>query len=534
MYEEFFDLQNRPFIAAAQVERYFPAAAIETARKTITRCIERAEGTALLMGSSGTGKTLLCEVLAQQLGDRFQTAMLTCGHLGTRKALLQAVLFALDQPFRDMDEGYLRLTLVDYLMATSKASQGLVLLIDEAHTLSWRLLEELRLITNLAVAGQPRVRVVLCGNGSLEESFANPKLDSFSQRVAARCYLGSFNRAETAAYVRHQIGVCGGNADAIVSREALESVHQATDGIPRLINQVCDHALILANVAGKNMLHRGIIEEAWADLQQLPAPWSGDADEAAESNVVEFGDLDDTQDESPEAIPFRRSERNKPDIESQLNSIDSNMAQLDEDFRPAGSIGFETGFSRPLVEIDNSNPFDEEFAEEEVVLDRFAAIETSIFAGLPSVISSESHGLATELAAAARTVEPALRVRESEDWPAAEEAAESNHTSEFFAMPLSSKGAAVTPARNIAAAAPEAPALQKSPDPAPAVFGRGTVTPALVQSRPSPAAEAADDLDDRDMIVIEEDAPSVVAPMRPSALVRRQEYRQLFAKLRRG
>src|SRR5580698_9921498 len=98
MYEAFFHLRRRPFAAAVQVERYFPAASIEQARKTIVRCIERAEGPAIVVGPAGTGKTLLCQLLARQLGDRFKTAVLTCGHVGARRALLQAILFELGQP----------------------------------------------------------------------------------------------------------------------------------------------------------------------------------------------------------------------------------------------------------------------------------------------------------------------------------------------------------------------------------------------------------------------------------------------------
>ena len=115
MYEAFFQLSERPFAAAPIASRYFPAAAIENARKTLTRCIERAEGASLVVGPSGTGKSLLCQVMAEQFRDTFAVATLASGQLSTRRGLLQAILFELGLPYRGMEEGELRLSLIDHL-----------------------------------------------------------------------------------------------------------------------------------------------------------------------------------------------------------------------------------------------------------------------------------------------------------------------------------------------------------------------------------------------------------------------------------
>src|SRR5262249_30876280 len=160
-----------------------------------------------------------------------------------------AILYELGLPYRGMDEGELRLSLVDHLEPGADNNEGLLLLIDEAHTLPWRLLEEVRMITNVVRNGQPRVRVVLAGNAALEERFASPKLNSFSQRLAARCYLEALDCAETLEYVRAQISSSGAATDKFFGEDALRSVYRASDGIPRLINQICDHALILAGLA---------------------------------------------------------------------------------------------------------------------------------------------------------------------------------------------------------------------------------------------------------------------------------------------
>ncbi|HEX7447796.1 MAG TPA: AAA family ATPase, partial [Pirellulales bacterium] len=299
MYENFFKFEQRPFAAAPRVDRYFPAKAIEAARQALCRAIERAEGAGLLIGPAGTGKTLLCQILADRFRGQFAVALLSNGHLNTRRELLQAILFELGLPYRRLEEGELRLSLIDYLSSEQNAGQGMLLLLDEAHTFSQRLLEEVRLISNLVRNGQPRVRLVMAGGPALEERFASPRLEAFSQRIATRCYLESLDYAQTQQYVVAQLAAVGVEPQRVFTADALEGIFRATDGVPRLINQVCDHALMLAFAGGRRQIDASGIEEAWSDLQQLPTPWNG-VDETAESSAaarddsfIEFGGLDD-------------------------------------------------------------------------------------------------------------------------------------------------------------------------------------------------------------------------------------------------
>jgi type II secretory pathway predicted ATPase ExeA len=393
MYDGCFGLNRRPFVSVPQIDYYFPAAAIEGARATLARCIQRGEGPALVVGPSGTGKTLLCLLMAEQFRRSFQVVMLQSGRLSTRRALFQAILYELGRPYRGMDEGEARLAVVEYLMADGSGLRGLLLLVDEAHSLPLRLLEEIRLLTNLARNGQPLVRLVLAGGPVLEERFASPKLDSFSQRLSARCYLETLNRSETEGYIQAQINAAGGCGDQVFPAETCQSVFQATDGVPRLINQVCDHSLVLAYVAGHRRIEPSHIEEAWGDLQQLPTPTSGEPKGDSGGGVIEFGSLDDQADATPgaastatpvpslwiaEADEDREGDAGEP--VQQIHRIERLLAAADDDFQPAGSIG-------PEVELcfDNSiHPFQQEFAEEEVVADRYAAVALAAAASPPA------------------------------------------------------------------------------------------------------------------------------------------------------
>ena len=299
MYESFFGFSSRPFLAAPQTSLYFPAAAIESARSKLTRCIERAEGCGLLIGATGMGKTLLCEVLAEHFSGQLTPLLLANLRLTTCKELLQALLYQLGAPHRRLQEGELRLSLIDHLHPEGAHPNGILLIADEAHTMPPRLFEELRLLTNMVRNGNPRIRLIMAGGPVLEERFAQPRMASFNQRISARCYLEPFTAKESSEYVRAQTAGAGADPDQLWNDTALRAIHRHATGCPRLINQLCDQALVLAASTSCRQLTETEIDAAWADLQQLPLPTgsgtvasSEDQNPETHTAVIEFGSLD--------------------------------------------------------------------------------------------------------------------------------------------------------------------------------------------------------------------------------------------------
>jgi type II secretory pathway predicted ATPase ExeA len=548
MYETFFKFHSRPFPSAPQTKTYFPAAIIENARSTLSRVVERSEGPGLVCGPPGTGKTLLCQLLAEQFQDRFAVALLACGRLKTCTALFQAILYELGLPFRGMNEGELRLSLMDYLEPKSAGHHGLLLLVDEAHTLPLRLLDELRMITNLVRDGQPRVRVVLAGASELEERFASPKLGSFSQRVAGRCYLEPLDSVETTEYVRAQIAAAGGDAARLVTDDALRSVYRATDGIPRLINQVCDHALILASLGGHQQLTSEAIDESWADLQQLPPPWSPASDSGGDAQVVEFGNLDDDSADLPEAIPFRGAPSKQgpsplhvSEPEEQLDAIAEQLSTIENGGAPLAASGTEVELDFP----EFSDPFGERFAEEEVVVHRYSS-DVEIFADVPRVSSWEGQQLGSMLEAidAAQPwqespQQPNVRITQ----PVAEDATKPTAAQQSASSTFSPASDPVLPEEPIPAAATAglsgSAANMVGQDPGGTPENGPTEE---LNSRTEPVVRPDDrSLDklagvasDRDVIVVEDDPTTVPLTQPSGAEPRKPEFRQLFARLRRG
>ena len=265
-------------------------------------CIQRGSGPVIAIGDIGTGKSLLLAKLAAEHQSVFQVANIDCSRINSRKDLLQNILFQLGKPFNMESETELRFAVIESANPTEASPNGLLVLIDDAETLTAELFEELRVLTNIVVNGSPQVRLVLAGRRSLEERLADPALVSFSQRIASRVFLSNLGRDETFGYVVEHINRVGGDGQGMFPAETIAKLHELTDGCPRLINQVCDFVLILAGTRGATTISPSLIQEAWNDVQSLPmgsgSIATADASPMAETadnewTLIEFGQLED-------------------------------------------------------------------------------------------------------------------------------------------------------------------------------------------------------------------------------------------------
>jgi type II secretory pathway predicted ATPase ExeA len=538
---------ERVFPSYPQVSRYFPASSIEDARHRVGRAIERGEGPCVVIGGPGTGKSLLLQVLASQYHERFDVVLPACARLCTRRALLQAMLFELGLPYRMRDEGDLRLSLLDHLLSREECPSGLLLLVDEAQTLSAGLLDELRVLTNLVRGGMPRVRLVLAGSSVLEECFAHPELESFSQRLAARCYLGPFGREETTQFVRAQIAASSVPPEEVIASDAWEAIFEATDGVPRLINQLCDRALAEACAASKSKIDRRIIQVAWSEIQQLPTPWDTPAPTTSPSaplQVVEFGNL--------AAEPIRTSAPDSLLVVEQSEDddfLDVEHTELDEETEDEVITTFSTAKherATATVMLDTGNPFDEEFDEEEVVLDNFAGWDEMFRREAPRVQNRRD----PEFSALVQSAITSADVHETTTTMTTGAPFRMLETDiddyEIDAGDLLETDTSAAPTDDVSDLPPLRLAFGlDSPPPDPKSAFEETMKSSAAWAEPSKEPltptwsrhdaahedELTDDVnsvDEAPVLIVEDD------PVVPSAPVRREEYRNLFSRLRSG
>lgn len=257
-------------MAAPRTQFFHPAAAIAGGLTSIERAIRRAEGMALVVGQPGTGKSLLLAKIAEDVRDDFDVAFLSGTRILTRRSLWQSILAEIGEPYRGIDEVELRMAIVERIRGLAAAGSGLVILVDEAHTLPTRLIEELRLLTNVPTP-LPAVHIVLAGGPKLEELLGLPRMESLAQRIAVRAYLEPLDHAETMAYLRALPKAAGLEWDRLFGPGCDDAVFAATDGVPRLINQICDQALVIAAAAGRRATPADVAA-AWREIQKLPAP----------------------------------------------------------------------------------------------------------------------------------------------------------------------------------------------------------------------------------------------------------------------
>lgn len=495
---------NRPFLAAPRAAFYHPARMIEAARQNLERAIRRSEGIGMVIGPPGTGKSLLLAVIADQLRDDFEVAFLTGARICTRRALWQSILSELGEPYRGIDEADLRIGVLERIRGLSATGSGLVLLVDEAHTLPVRLMEELRLLSNVPTP-LPAVHVVLAGTTDLEERLASPRMESLSQRIAVRAYLEPLDHGETVAYVRSQCATASLDWASRFDAGCDDAVFTITDGVPRLINQLCDHALLRAEEQGRPRVSRGDIEEAWRQIQQLPMPSAGSGgserscvESLSSDGVIEFGSLDDD-------LVVRH---------------DTGFGMMGEESAADASAGDIVAFERPeaaasdpwrgpeveLVFDPASDPFEEYFEHEERVVERLLVRGPEDFRDRRHVASREGADLASRLDAWERTADDAARRPTAGD---------------ERRQPGAGQGTIRAALGRTGAGAAGIDLLDDAMD--------------RMDAMDAAADTVATAADDSDMVVIEDDEFESPEELKRSIFaVRPGDYRQLFARLRRG
>lgn len=344
MYEQVFDFNSRPFTAAPYVKHYFAGEAIQNALEQARLNVDRGAGPVLIVGATGTGKTLLLAMLESQYRDQIRVVNLACARLQERKDLLQSILHQLQLPFKGLSETELRFSLMDYLKPNPNCVGGIILLVDDADGLSSSLLDEMALITKFVAEGQPRVRLVLAGSHRLEENLNEAKLESLNQRIAARCYLENMSRSETTRYLVEHIGRVGGDGERLFPEEACRAIHETTDGYPRLVNQVADHALMLVATRGMAAITQDCVREAWADVQSIPTSFQpqmpavsdpGNLSDDESWSVLEFGQLDGEATDEAEVSVFPTETAQAPVTNSSTEALDGISDQLLDDCEPS-------------------------------------------------------------------------------------------------------------------------------------------------------------------------------------------------------
>lgn len=274
MYQNFFHLKGNPFSGNPDPRYLFLTRDAQEALACLTYGIQARKGFIVLSGEVGTGKTTLLNQLLNWLGGyRATTAFIFNPSLSIVEFLdfmMADFGIACDSPLKS--QALLRLN--HWLLERYRANEPVVLIVDEAQNLSLPVLEEIRLLTNLETSTAKLIQIVLSGQPELEEKLKLPQLRQLRQRINLRARLHPLTVEEVRDYLGERLRIAGANGRQIFTPEAIESVHQCAEGIPRLINLLCEHALISAFADQEDVVTANRIYQTAHDLdldQRSPA-----------------------------------------------------------------------------------------------------------------------------------------------------------------------------------------------------------------------------------------------------------------------
>jgi general secretion pathway protein A len=266
MYLAHFSLNERPFSISPDPRFLFMSNRYREALAHLTYGVEDGGGFVLLTGEVGTGKTTVCRCLLQQLPDDTRLAFVLNPKLDSVE-LLATICDELDIPYPDGCTSLKTFTdeLSQYLLRCYEKGLSVVVMIDEAQNIATEVLEQIRLLTNLETNQKKLLQIILVGQPELQEKLAKRELRQLAQRITARYHLRPLNLKETMAYILHRIRIAGGRKN-LFSRKSIELLHRKTAGVPRLINTICDRALVASSSRKMLQVDHKIMQEAVNDV----------------------------------------------------------------------------------------------------------------------------------------------------------------------------------------------------------------------------------------------------------------------------
>ncbi len=276
MYEAYFGLREPPFAITPDPRFLFLTRSHRDALAYLHYGIEERKGFLVLTGEVGVGKTLVIRTLLGQLPDEVQSAIVMNARLTFKQLLYLALIdFGLTPPGRDKVD--LLLTLQEFLIRMRDRRGNAVLIIDEAQNLSEQALEDFRLLSNLEASNTKLIQIVLVGQPELRSLLARPTLRQLRQRIPGIFDLDRLPPEAVREYVEFRLSVAGSSRPLpVFDEEALSEVGRRSVGIPRLINQICDRALLIAYAKGADGVEGAHVRTA-ADELEVGAPVSPSA-----------------------------------------------------------------------------------------------------------------------------------------------------------------------------------------------------------------------------------------------------------------
>jgi general secretion pathway protein A len=275
MYERYYGFDEKPFSLTPDPKYLYRSQPHANAFDLLQYAIRRREGFVVVTGDIGTGKTTLCRALLERIDRKTVTALVLNPFL-SEEDLLKRILLDFGVISREelkagrlagVSKQELIDTLYEFLLGLIPLNASAVLIIDEAQNLPLPVLEQIRILSNLETDKEKLLQIILVGQLNLQTVLRSPDMRQLDQRVSIRYELKPLDEDAVAAYVSHRLTIAGSAASVSFTRRALRTVHRLSGGIPRLINLICDRALLAGFSQRTNRILPGMVEDAAASLE---------------------------------------------------------------------------------------------------------------------------------------------------------------------------------------------------------------------------------------------------------------------------
>jgi general secretion pathway protein A len=267
LYCRFYGLTERPFNLAPDPRFLFLTPGHREALAQLMYGVQEHKGFILLTGEVGTGKTILLRTLLARVESRAEVAFVTNSTLG-HDEILEYVLADFGIPAAGESRAQRLMALNRFLIDRRRAGVNTVIIIDEAQNLADHTLEQIRLLSNFETPGDKLLQIVLAGQPELRAKLQRPELRQLRQRIGLRCAITPLDPAQVEQYVMNQLRVAGARDRHLFSPAAMRQIAQYSRGIPRMINMVCDHSLLIGYAKQVRRIDAEIVKRAIDYLEE--------------------------------------------------------------------------------------------------------------------------------------------------------------------------------------------------------------------------------------------------------------------------
>jgi general secretion pathway protein A len=267
MYNAFFGFSESPFSLSPDPAFFYRSEQHEEALANLVYGVQSRKGFIVLSGEVGTGKTTMLECLRDYLEAQYiEFAFLFNSRINTEQ-FFEMIAYDLDLPCSRTSKTEVLFALNQLLVEQAQEGRTVVLIVDEAHNLEWEVLEEIRLLGNLENRNGKLLQIILAGQPELDRKLDAPNLRQLKQRIVLRCNLQPFTLRDAVEYIESRLERAGLTEQQIFSEELMADIHVRAQGIPRVINAICDNLLLTAFALETKVCNTDMLDEVCKDMR---------------------------------------------------------------------------------------------------------------------------------------------------------------------------------------------------------------------------------------------------------------------------